>query len=171
MPSQLWQPAYVALGSNLDDPRRQIERAFGELAGLVDTRLVLRSALWRSAPMGPQEQPAFINAVAGLLTRQQPQELLRDLRQIERHMGKVEPAPRWGPRLIDLDLLMVGEVRCDEPGLQLPHAGLHQRNFVLYPLAEIAPSLWVPDHGRVCRLLEAVPGVGIEPLVARNSGA
>ena len=171
MPSQLWQAAYVALGSNLDDSRRQVERAFGELAALADTRLVLRSGLWRSAPMGPQDQPHFINAVAGLLTRQQPQDLLQDLRRVERHMGKVEPAVRWGARLIDLDLLMVGEVRCDEPGLQLPHAGLHQRNFVLYPLAEIAPSLWVPGHGRVCKLLEAVPGEGIEPLVAGNTGA
>ena len=171
MPSQLWQPAYVALGSNLDDPRRQVERAFGELSGLTGTLLVLRSGMWRSAPMGPQDQPHFINAVAGLLTRREPQDLLQDLRRIERHMGKVEPAVRWGPRLIDLDLLMVGEVRCDEPGLQLPHPGLHQRNFVLYPLAEIAPSLWVAGHGRLCRLLETVPGEGIEPLVARNTGA
>ena len=171
MRPQLWQPAYVALGSNLDDPRRQVERAFGELAGLADTRLVLRSGLWRSAPMGPPDQPHFINAVAGLLTRREPRELLQDLRGVERRMGKIEPAVRWGPRLNDLDLLMVGDLRCDEPGLQLPHAGLHQRNFVLYPLAEIAPSLWVPDHGRVCRLLEEVGGDGIEPLAARITGA
>ena len=171
MPLPLWQPAYVALGSNLDDPRRQVERAFGELAGLSDTKLVLRSGLWRSQPMGPQDQPHFVNAVAGLLTRRGPQELLQDLRMLERRMGKIEPAQRWGPRLIDLDLLLVGEARFDEPGLQLPHAGLHQRNFVLYPLAEIAPSLWVPGHGRVCRLQQAVAGDGIEPMAARNTGA
>lgn len=167
----VWQPAYVALGSNLDDPRGQVEKAFGELAGLADTRLVLRSGLWRSVPMGPQDQPDFVNAVAGLLTRREPRALLQDLRGLERRMGKIEPAARWGPRLIDLDLLMVGDARCDEPGLRLPHAGLHQRNFVLYPLAEIAPMLWVPDHGRVCSLLERVQGDGIEPLVARNAGA
>ena len=166
-----WQPTYVALGSNLEDPLRQVERAFNELTGLADTRLVLRSGLWRSAPMGPQDQPHFINAVAGLLTRRKPHDLLQDLRRLERRMGKVEPAVRWGPRLIDLDLLMVGVARCNEPGLRLPHPGLHQRNFVLYPLAEIAPSLWVPDHGRVSRLLETVPGDGIEPLAARNTGA
>jgi len=167
----VWQPAYVALGSNLDDPRRQVERAFDGLARLADTRVVLRSGLWRSAPMGPKHQPDFINAVAGLLTRRAPQAFLEDLRGLERRMGKVEPAIRWGPRVIDLDLLMIGDARYDEPGLQLPHPGLHQRNFVLYPLAEIAPSLWVPDRGRVCRLLEGVPGDGIERLAARNSGA
>ena len=170
MPPVVWQPAYVALGSNLDDPRRQVERAFDALAGLADSRVVLRSGLWRSAPMGPKDQPDFINAVAGLLTRREPRTLLEDLRGLERRMGKVEPAVRWGPRVIDLDLLMVGDVRCDEPGLQLPHPGLHQRNFVLYPLAEIAPSLWIPDRGRVCRLLEGVPGDGIRRLATRKSG-
>ena len=170
MPPVVWQPAYVALGSNLDDPRRQVERAFDGLARLAEARLVLRSGLWRSAPMGPRHQPDFINAVAGLLTRQEPRALLEDLRGLERRMGKVAPAVRWGPRVIDLDLLMVGDARCDEPGLQLPHPGLHQRNFVLYPLAEIAPSLRVPDRGRVWQLLEGVPGDGIERLAARKSG-
>lgn len=170
MPPVIWQPAYVALGSNLDDPRRQVERAFDGLAQLSDTRVVLRSGLWRSAPMGPKDQPDFINAVAGLLTRREPRALLEELRELERRMGKVEPAVRWGPRVIDLDLLMVGHTRCDEPGLRLPHPGLHQRNFVLYPLAEIAPSLWVPDHGRVSRLLEGVPGDGIQRLTTRKSG-
>jgi 2-amino-4-hydroxy-6-hydroxymethyldihydropteridine diphosphokinase len=167
----LWQPAYVAIGSNLDDPRRQVEKAIDELAGLADTRLVLHSGLWRSAPMGPQDQPDFVNAVAGLLTLLEPHALLEKLRGLERRMGRIEPAVRWGPRLIDLDLLMVGESRCDEPDLRLPHPGLHQRNFVLYPLAEIAPKLWVPDRGRVCRLREGIPGDGIERLVARNTGA
>jgi 2-amino-4-hydroxy-6-hydroxymethyldihydropteridine diphosphokinase len=171
MRPMVWQPAYVALGSNLDDPRLQVERAIGELAGLADTRLVLRSGLWRSAPMGPQHQRDFINAVAGLLTLLDPHAFLENLRLLERRLGKIEPSVRWGPRLIDLDLLMVGNARFDEPGLRLPHAGLHQRNFVLYPLAEIAPMLWVPDHGRVCSLLERVQGDRIEPLLARNSGA
>jgi 2-amino-4-hydroxy-6-hydroxymethyldihydropteridine diphosphokinase len=170
MPAPVWQPAYVALGSNLDDPRRQVERAFDGLAGLADSRVVLRSGLWRSAPLGPKDQPDFINAVAGLLSRREPRALLDELRALERRMGKVEPAVRWGPRVIDLDLLMVGDARCDEAGLQLPHPGLHQRNFVLYPLAEIAPSLWVPDRGRVWRLLEGVPVDGIQRLTTRKSG-
>jgi 2-amino-4-hydroxy-6-hydroxymethyldihydropteridine diphosphokinase len=167
----LWQPAYVAIGSNLEDPRQQVEKAFVALAGLADTHLVLRSGLWRSRPMGPQDQPDFVNAVAGLLTRLEPRALLKNLRGLERRMGKIEPSVRWGPRLIDLDLLMVGDARCDEPELRLPHPGLHQRKFVLYPLAEIAPMLWVPDHGRVCRLVEGIPGDGLEPLAARNTGA
>ncbi len=171
MQRQIWQPAYVALGSNLDDPRRQVEKAFDMLAGLADTLLVMRSGLWRSAPMGPQQQPDFVNAVAGLLTLLEPKVLLENLRQLEQRLGKIEPAMRWGPRLIDLDLLLVGETRCDDPELRLPHPGLHQRNFVLYPLAEIAPTLWVPDRGRVGRLLEEVPGAGIERLVARKTGA
>ena len=171
MRPMVWQPAYVALGSNLDNPRLQVERAIGELASLADTRLVLRSGLWRSAPMGPQHQPDFINAVAGLLTLLDPHAFLENLRLLERRLGKIEPSVRWGPRLIDLDLLMVGNIQRDEPGLQLPHAGLHQRNFVLYPLAEIAPMLWVPGHGRVSKLPEGIPGDGIEPLLARNSGA
>jgi len=165
-----WLPAYVALGSNLSDPRRQVETALAGLAQIPQTRLVLRSRLWRSAPMGPQDQPPFINAVAGLLTLMDPRALLGELQALERRLGKTEPVVRWGPRLIDLDLLMVGDQCCDEPELRLPHAGLHQRNFVLYPLAEIAPMLWVPDHGRVATLLGRVPGDGLEPLVGRDSG-
>lgn len=160
----IWRPAYVALGSNLADPRRQVEEAFARLSRLEGTRLVLRSRLWRTKPMGPQDQPDFVNAVAGLLTQREPPALLEDLRAVEQSMGRTEPALRWGPRLIDLDLLLVGEDRCAGPGLQLPHPGLHQRNFVLYPLAEIAPALWVPDLGRVRALLERVPGDGLEPL-------
>ncbi len=166
----LWRPAYVAIGSNLSDSRRQVLAAFEALAAMAGARLVLRSRLWRSAPMGPQDQPDFINAAAGLVTMLEPRELLRQLQAIERQMGRTEPAVRWGPRLIDLDLLLVGERRTDEPGLSLPHPGLHQRNFVLYPLAEIAAELWVPGHGRVRSLQQQVPGHGIEPLGARGSG-
>ena len=167
----LWRPAYIGLGSNLSNPRRQVENAFEALARIADSQLILRSRLWRSRPMGPQDQPEYVNAVAGLLTTKTPRELLAELQAIERRMGKTEPSLRWGPRLIDLDLLAVSDLQADEPGLRLPHPGVHQRNFVLYPLAEIAPSLWVPDHGRVCRLLEEVGGDGIEPLAARITGA
>lgn len=166
----LWRPAYVALGSNLSDPRRQVEAAFRALAGIVGARLVLRSRLWRSQPMGPQDQPEFVNAVAGLVTTQAPRELLSELQAIERRMGRIEPKERWGPRLIDLDLLLVGDERADQPELRLPHPGLHQRNFVLYPLAEIAAELWVPGHGRVRALRERVPGAGLERLAAQGSG-
>jgi 2-amino-4-hydroxy-6-hydroxymethyldihydropteridine diphosphokinase len=157
-----WRPAYVALGSNLDDPARQVEAAFGMLAAIPDTRLVLRSRLWKTRPMGPQDQPDFINAVAGLLTQLDARALLDSLAAIEQRMGRAAPPVRWGPRVIDLDLLQVGEETRQDPGLSLPHPGLHQRNFVLYPLAEIAADLWVPGHGRVAALRSKVPGEGLE---------
>lgn len=166
----LWRPAYVSLGSNLSDPRQQVEAAFAALAVSAGMRLILRSSLWKSRPMGPQDQPEFVNAAAGLVTTLEPAELLGELQAIERKMGRTEPAVRWGPRLIDLDLLLVGDLQCDEPGLRLPHPGLHQRNFVLYPLAEIAAELWVPGHGRVQALKQGVAGEGIEPLTARGPG-
>jgi len=165
-----WRPAYVALGSNLAEPRRQVERAFVELASIPESRLVSRSGLWLSDPMGPQDQPAFVNAAAGLVTTAGPREFLDALKAVERRMGRVEPALRWGPRVIDLDLLVFGDVTLDEPGLTLPHPGLHQRNFVLYPLSEIAAELWVPGLARVRRLAERVSGAGIERLAARGSG-
>jgi 2-amino-4-hydroxy-6-hydroxymethyldihydropteridine diphosphokinase len=165
-----WRPAYVALGSNLDGPRRQVERAFEALGSLPDVRRVSRSGLWRAAPMGPQDQPHFVNAAAGLLARQSPREFLAALKSIERRMGRTEPAVRWGPRVIDLDLAVFADERVDEPGLTLPHPGLHARNFVLYPLAEIAAELWVPGLGRVGRLRDRVSPAGIERLAARGAG-
>ena len=165
-----WRPAYVALGSNLFEPQRQVERAFEALAAMPGAKLVRRSGLWRSQPMGPQDQPEFINAAAGLVTTTAPREFLAELKSIERRLGRTEPAVRWGPRSIDLDLLVFGDEELNEPGLVLPHPGLHQRNFVLYPLAEIAAELWVPGLARVCRLRERVSGAGIERLAARGSG-
>lgn len=166
----LWRPAYIGLGSNLSDPRRQVENAFEALARIAETTLILRSRLWRSKPMGPQDQPEFINAAAGLLTTKTPRELLAELQAIERRMGKTEPSMRWGPRLIDLDLLAIGDLQSDEPGLRLPHPGVHLRNFVLYPLAEIAADFRVPGLVRVRVLREKVSGEGIEQLAARGSG-
>ena len=165
-----WRPAYVALGSNLSDPRRQVENAFDALAALPDARLVARSSLWRSAPLGPQDQPEFVNAVAGLVTTRDPRAFLASLQAVERRLGKVEPAARWGPRVIDLDLVAFADFRIDGPGLTLPHPGLHRRNFVLYPLSEIAAELWVPGLARVRRLRDRVSPVGIERLAARGTG-
>ena len=165
-----WRPAYVALGSNLSDPRRQVEGAFQALASLGDARLVARSSLWRSQPLGPQEQPEFVNAAAGLVTTLAPRDFLASLQALERKLGKTDPAVRWGPRVIDLDLLVFADLHVDEPGLTLPHPGLPQRNFVLYPLSEIAAELWVPGLARVCRLRERVSPAGIERLAARGSG-
>lgn len=140
-----WTPAYIALGSNLDEPVQQVRRALAELAQLSATRLIVHSSLYRSAPMGPQNQPAFVNAVAALLTRLSALELLAQLQAIERSMGRQPPVLRWGPRVIDLDILLHGETRSDTLALQLPHPGLPLRNFVMAPLAEIAPQLSLPQ--------------------------
>jgi 2-amino-4-hydroxy-6-hydroxymethyldihydropteridine diphosphokinase len=161
----VWQPAYVALGSNQDDPRAQVERAFADLAALPGSRLVARSRLYVTPPFGPVEQDDFINGVAGLLTQLEPLALLTELRRIEAEHGRVRSL-RWGPRTLDLDLLLHGEVRSTDPQLTLPHPGIAERAFVLYPLADIAPELQVPGVGRVADLRERVGGEGIRALDA-----
>lgn len=159
-----WRPAYVALGSNLDGPAARVRAALAALGGLEATVLVVHSRLWHSPPLGPIAQPDFVNAVAGLLTRLEAGQLLASLKALERTLGRAGPIERWGPRVIDLDLLLVGDESCDEPGLSLPHPGLHERDFVLYPLAEFAPALWIPGRGRVEQLLKDVPGGALAPL-------
>ncbi len=159
----LWRPAYVAIGSNLNHPRERVLEAFERLAALPATRLVLRSRLYSSRPMGPQDQPDYVNAAAGLLTRATARELLDDLLTTERAMGRDRQA-RWGPRLIDLDLVWVPGPVIEEPGLILPHPGVSTRNFVLYPLADIAPTLAIPGHGAVADLLQSAGDDGISIL-------
>jgi 2-amino-4-hydroxy-6-hydroxymethyldihydropteridine diphosphokinase len=165
-PKPRWVPAYVALGSNLAEPVRQVERAFAALAALPGTRLVLRSSAYRSRPMGPVEQPDFVNAAAALLTQLDPLTLLRELQALETRLGRTAPVVRWGPRLIDLDLLVHGQTRCSEAGLTLPHPGMAERDFVLVPLAEISPSLDVPGVGRVDALLQRLAPPALERMDA-----
>jgi 2-amino-4-hydroxy-6-hydroxymethyldihydropteridine diphosphokinase len=160
-----WQPAYVALGSNQQDPRAQVGRAFGALAGLPETRLLLRSRLYVTPPFGPVRQDDFVNAVAGLLTRLAPHDVLHHLRAIEAAQGRVR-AERWGPRTLDLDLLVHGSSRIADDELKLPHPGIAERAFVLYPLADFAPHLVVPGLGRVADLVTRVDGAGIRALDA-----
>lgn len=159
--SALWFPAYVALGSNLDEPLVQIERAFAALARLDRCRLIARSRLYKTQPLGPQDQPEFINAAAGLLTMLSPRELLVELKRLERELGRAQPIVRWGPRVIDLDLLVYADARISEDDLTVPHRGLPERNFVLYPLRDLAPELLVPGHGRVSQLAARVGGAGL----------
>ncbi len=158
-----WRPAYVAIGSNLGHPGDRVAEACTHLEALPETYLEARSRLYRTRPMGPQDQPEYVNAAVGLLTRQSPHGLLDALLAIERRMGRIR-AERWGPRVIDLDLVwMVGAI-VDDQGLTLPHPGVSMRNFVLYPLSDIAPTLDIPGHGRVLDLKLAVGGDGISPL-------
>jgi len=161
--SPLWRPAYVAIGSNLNHPQARVLEAFERLAALRAVRSVLRSRLYHTRPMGPQDQPDFVNAAAGLLTQVGARGLLEDLLGIEQAMGR-NRQERWGPRVIDLDLVwMLGET-IDEPGLTVPHPGVSMRNFVLYPLADIAPTLAIPGHGTVSDLMQRVGGDGISVL-------
>jgi 2-amino-4-hydroxy-6-hydroxymethyldihydropteridine diphosphokinase len=158
-----WRPAYVAIGSNLHHPRDRVAEACAHLAKLADTRLEARSRLYRTRPMGPQDQPEFVNAAVGLLTRSSPHEMLDALLAIERSMGRIREQ-RWGPRVIDLDLLWMAGSAVDDARLTLPHPGVSMRNFVLYPLSDIAPSLDVPGHGRVLDLKRERGGDGISLL-------
>jgi 2-amino-4-hydroxy-6-hydroxymethyldihydropteridine diphosphokinase len=156
----LWRPAYVAIGSNLEQPRARVQEAFERLAGAPGMRLVSRSRLYETHPMGPQDQPDFLNAAAGVLTRLPARELLTRLLGIESAMGR-KRRERWGPRVIDLDLLWMPGESIDEDGLTLPHPGVSTRNFVLYPLADIAPTLSIPGIGRVLELLRRAGSDGI----------
>jgi 2-amino-4-hydroxy-6-hydroxymethyldihydropteridine diphosphokinase len=160
----LWQPAYIGVGSNLDDPRAQVLRAGRSLGQIPDTRLVRLSPLYGSAPFGPVRQPDFVNAVAGVLTQLDAYTLLGALRAIEAAFGRPEQHPKWGPRVIDLDLLVFGRQRISAPGLTVPHPGVVERNFVLYPLADIAPDLDVPGLGRVAELKGRVTSGGLRVL-------
>lgn len=147
-----WYPAYVGMGSNLQGPARQLESSFELLDSIPDTRLMLRSSLYRSAPFGGIEQPDFVNAVAALLTRLSAMELLLELQGIERARGREQGGVRWGPRVLDLDLLVYSGQKIDHPRLSVPHPGIGERNFVLLPLAEVAPDLSVPGLGRIASI-------------------
>lgn len=149
--------AFVALGSNLDDPAAQVGHAFGELDALPGTRLVAHSSLYRSAPWGYADQPDFINAVAEIETRLEPRQLLEMLLDIEHRRGRVREFLN-APRVLDLDLLLYNGLIHHEHGLTLPHPRMHERAFVLQPLAEIAPDCLIPGQGRAADHLAACAG-------------
>lgn len=159
-----WVPTYIALGSNLDDPRSQILNGFARLEQLPRTRLIVRSRLYATKPYGSVPQPDFVNAAAGMLTTLTPRQLLTELKQLEADIGRAQPLVRWGPRLIDFDLLVYGDQRVDETGLVVPHVGIPQRNFVLYPLCDIAPELVIPGFGVARELARRVDPAGLHVL-------
>lgn len=148
-------PAYIALGANLKRPADQVHAAVEELAMLPATRLAGISSLYRSAPVGYLDQPEFVNAVACIETALTPRALLDALLEIERRFGRVRDFPN-APRTLDLDIALYGASEVHEPGLTIPHPRLHERAFVLVPLAEIAPDALVPGRGRVRDLLAGV---------------
>ena len=159
-----WTPAYVAIGANIDDPAPRVVESFEFLASIDRTHVVARSRLYRTAPLGPQDQPDFVNAAAGLLTQLSAIELLVELKQLEQALGRGSPIVRWGPRRIDFDLIVYGAERIDTERLKVPHPGVSMRNFVLYPLRDVAPTLLVPGHGRIEELAQRVSTDGLSAL-------
>lgn len=158
--------AYIGLGSNLENPIQQVETALQELTELKDSSLLVQSSLYRTEPIGPQNQPSYINAVAALITVLDAEGLLDQLQAIELAHRRVREGERWGPRTLDLDLLMYGRATIDTPSLQVPHPEMANRAFVLLPLSEIAPiDMDIPGMGRLQDLLLSLPGEGVERLV------
>ena len=157
------QRAFVGLGGNLGDVETTLVEALWAIDGLPQTSIRAQSALYRSKPWGRGVQPDFLNGAVELQTRMTPRVLLEHLLAIEERFGRVRAKEdRWGPRTLDLDLLVFGEEVIDEPGLHVPHPRLHERAFVLVPLAEIAPSLHIVGQGKVSDLLAQVDASGIE---------
>lgn len=163
--------AYVALGSNMDEPRLKVRAGMEALAALPATRLECCSSLYRTAPVGYQAQPDFINAVCRVATRLPPHELMRELLDIERRHGRVRTGPVGGPRTLDLDLLIYGDWTSDDPQLIVPHPRLAERAFVLLPLHEIAPDFVVPGSGRVADLLARCADQRVERLAGDGTTA
>lgn len=155
--------AVVALGSNLEDPQAQVRRGFDEIAALPRTKLLARSALYRTAPVGFADQPAFVNACALVETELSPKELLEGLLAIERRHGRVRDVPN-GPRTLDLDIVTYGESALHEPGLTVPHPRAHERAFVLAPLLDVWPEAIIPGRGRADACLARVHGQAVERL-------
>ncbi len=149
--------AYIGLGSNLQDPELQIMTALRELRGLPNTYLLVTSSLYKSRPIGPSDQPDFVNAVAKLSTSLPPQELLSALQNIEHLHHRERKAERWGPRTLDLDIILYGDQCINTDELQIPHSGMAEREFVLIPLQEIEADLIIPGKGTLCELIEQLP--------------
>jgi 2-amino-4-hydroxy-6-hydroxymethyldihydropteridine diphosphokinase len=155
---------YLGLGANLAQPQVQLQHAVAALQQLPHTRLLTVSSFYGSKPMGPQNQPDYVNAVAAIETSLTAEQLLDTLQQIEQQQGRLRKDERWGPRTLDLDILLYGNDVINTPRLTVPHYGMRVREFVLYPLYEIAPELSLPDGTVLSSLLELVPLNGLQKL-------
>jgi len=153
--------AYIGLGANLGEPRRQLNEALTAMSGLPETRLAGHSSFYRTAPVGYEDQPEFLNAVAALDTRLAPGVLLEGLQGIERRQRRERPFPN-APRTLDLDLLLFGEEQIARPGLTVPHPRMHERAFVLRPLLEIDSGISIPGKGLASALLPSCGSQKVE---------
>ncbi|MFZ4703660.1 MAG: 2-amino-4-hydroxy-6-hydroxymethyldihydropteridine diphosphokinase, partial [Candidatus Methylumidiphilus sp.] len=155
--------AYIGLGGNLENPLALLNSARLAIAALPDIRELAFSSFYHSKPMGPSEQPDYVNAVMAVETSLAPHDLLNALQAIEFSHGRVRTGLRWGPRTLDLDILTYGLEQIEEASLTVPHTGIAEREFVLYPMAEIAPStMTIPGKGKLCDLVAACPRRGLE---------
>lgn len=152
---------YLALGSNLADPLHQVQSALNALAAIPDTSLVATSSLYRTPPYGPPDQPDFLNAAVALDTRLDAESLLNHTQRIELEQGRVRKAHRWGPRTLDLDIMLFGDQTLNTPRLTVPHYDMHNRAFMLLPLLEIAPELCLPDGTRLADILTTLDTTAI----------
>ena len=155
--------AFIGIGSNLENPVAQVQQALEAFATIPKTHMLCCSPLYRSEPLGPPNQPDYINAVARLETELTPDHLLAALQKIENNHGRVRTI-RWGPRTLDLDLLLYDDHIQDDPHLTLPHPRMHERAFVLYPLYDIAPDLVIPTHGPIAALLAKCPPLALRKI-------
>ena len=156
--------AYIGLGSNLDDPESHVRQALVEIGGLPETRSRRHSSLYLTSPVGPQDQAEYINAVGSIDTGLAATELLKCLLALEQAHGRVRTGEQWGPRTLDLDLLLYGDEVIDLPDLKVPHPEMHRRCFVLQPLTEIDRDIVIPGHGDAAGLLEHTDCTGVRLL-------
>ena len=153
---------YIGLGSNLSDPQAQIISALSKLEQLTNCSVTQVSSLYFSRPMGPQDQPDYMNAVVAMETNLAPLALLDQLQNIENEAGRVRKDNRWGARVLDLDILLIDNITINSERLTVPHYGLKRREFVLLPLAEIAPNLLLPDGVKVSQLANQIEKNGLK---------
>ncbi|MBU2871393.1 2-amino-4-hydroxy-6-hydroxymethyldihydropteridine diphosphokinase [Colwellia sp. E2M01] len=153
--------AYIGLGSNLSDPKRQVSNAAKAISAIPSSNVVALSSLYLSKPMGPQDQDDYINAVIAIETKLSALQLLDALQTIENNAGRVRKDNRWGARILDCDILLYGDETINNERLTVPHYGMKVREFVLLPLAEIAPTLYLPDNSSVSKLASEINSNGI----------
>jgi len=154
--NEQWKISYIGIGSNLDEPINQVKEAILNIKNLPKTCFIIASSLYESSPMGPANQPKYINAVVAILTLLEPHDLLSKLQHIEIQQKRIRSAEKWSPRTIDLDLLVYSDEVMNKQSLVLPHPGIQHRNFVLAPLVEIAPDLVVKGLENVVDLLDKI---------------
>jgi len=148
---------FIALGANLGNPLKQAQDAIESVNQLQSTKAIQISPFYRSKPLGPQNQPDYLNAVIKAVTELSPIDLLDGLQQIEKDLGRVRKADRWGPRTLDLDILLYDNIQMNSERLTIPHYDMKNREFVLYPLYDLDPQLILPDQTRLSDLLINLP--------------